>query len=176
VRYYPFVLGAQPVRMIELAAFCAAVANEGARPQPHAIDSIEVDCRTIYQPNTPPPTIGAAADHASFYQLKTILQGVVARGTARAIGGLALEASMPWFIEDRQTTNLLSTCCVQNNGRAARDPQSDLRQIGTGGSPRGVDEGLLSPSPNAAKTLRRAWADWMKPSANICGGRRSSVF
>ena len=38
VRYYPFVLGAQPVRMINLAAFYAAVANEGARPQPHAID------------------------------------------------------------------------------------------------------------------------------------------
>jgi penicillin-binding protein 1A len=90
VRYYPFILGAQPVRMIDLAAFYAAVANEGARPQPHAIDSIEVDGRTIYQyPDTPPPTIGAAADHTSFYQLKTILQGVVARGTARAIGGLS---------------------------------------------------------------------------------------
>ena len=60
VRYYPFVLGAQPVRMIDLAAFYAAVANEGARPQPHAIDSIEVGGRTIYQyPNAPPPTIGA---------------------------------------------------------------------------------------------------------------------
>ena len=68
----------------------AAVANEGARPQPHAIDSIEVGGRTIYQyPNTPPPTIGAAADHTSFYQLKTMLQGVVARGTARAIGALS---------------------------------------------------------------------------------------
>jgi membrane carboxypeptidase/penicillin-binding protein len=90
VRYYPFVLGAQPVRMIDLAAFYAAVANEGARPQPHAIDSIEVGGRTIYQyPNTPPPTIGAAADHTSFYQLKTMLQGVVARGTARAIGPLS---------------------------------------------------------------------------------------
>ena len=34
VRYYPFVLGAQPVRMIDLAGFYAAVANEGERPQP----------------------------------------------------------------------------------------------------------------------------------------------
>ena len=39
-RYYPFVLGAQPVRMIDLAAFYQAVANEGALPQPHAIDLI----------------------------------------------------------------------------------------------------------------------------------------
>jgi membrane carboxypeptidase/penicillin-binding protein len=89
VRYYPFVLGAQPVRMIDLAAFYAAVANEGALPQPHGIDSIEQNGHTIYEyPKTPPPWIGAA-DRASFYQLKSMLQGVVARGTARGIGALS---------------------------------------------------------------------------------------
>ena len=89
IRYYPFVLGAQPVRMIDLAAFYAAVANEGARPQPHAIDSIEANGQMVYQyPNTPLPFIGAA-DRTAFYQLKTMLQGVVARGTARAIGALS---------------------------------------------------------------------------------------
>jgi penicillin-binding protein 1A len=89
VRYYPFVLGAQPVRMIDLAAFFAAVANEGALPQPHGIDSIEENGHTVYEyPKTPLPWIGAA-DRASFYQLKTMLQGVVARGTARAISGLS---------------------------------------------------------------------------------------
>jgi penicillin-binding protein 1A len=89
IRYYPFVLGAQPVRMIDLAAFYAAVANEGALPQPHAIESIEMDGRTLFQyPNTPLPLIGAA-DRTAFYQLKTMLQGVVARGTARAIGSLS---------------------------------------------------------------------------------------
>jgi penicillin-binding protein 1A len=89
IRYYPFVLGAQPVRMIDLAAFYAAVAEEGVRAQPHAIDSIEANGRTIYQyPNAPPPWIGAA-DRTSFYQLKTMLQGVVARGTASTIRSLA---------------------------------------------------------------------------------------
>jgi penicillin-binding protein 1A len=89
VRYYPFVLGAQPVRMIDLAAFYAAVANEGALPKPHAIESIEGDGHTVFQyPNTPLPFI-SSADRTSFYQLKTMLQGVVARGTARAIGGLS---------------------------------------------------------------------------------------
>ena len=89
VRYYPFMLGAQPVRMIDLAAFYAAVANEGALPQPHGIDSIEQNGQTVYEyPKTPLPWIGAA-DRASFYQLKTMLQGVVARGTARGIGGLS---------------------------------------------------------------------------------------
>ena len=90
VRYYPFVLGAQPVRMIDLAAFFAAVANEGVRPQPHAIDSIEAHGRTLYEyPKVPLFSPISAADNASFYQLKTMLQGVVARGTARAIGSLS---------------------------------------------------------------------------------------
>ncbi len=90
VRYYPFVLGAQPVRMIDLAAFYAAVANEGARPQPHAINSIDVNGKTVYDyPKVPLFPQIAAADRASFYQLKTILQGVVARGTARAISSLS---------------------------------------------------------------------------------------
>ena len=40
VRYYPFVLGAQPVRPIDLAAFYAAIANEGRRPTPHVIEQI----------------------------------------------------------------------------------------------------------------------------------------
>jgi len=90
IHYYPFVLGAQPVRMIDLTAFYAAVANEGARPEPHAIDSIEWNGRTIYAyPQTPLFPQIAAADRASFYQLKTILQGVVTRGTARAISSLS---------------------------------------------------------------------------------------
>ena len=90
VRYYPFVLGAQPVHMIDLAAFYAAVANEGARPQPHAIDAIESNGRTVYEyPKVPLFSPISAADGVSFYQLKTMLQGVVARGTARAIGGLS---------------------------------------------------------------------------------------
>jgi len=90
VRYYPFVLGAQPVHMVNLAAFYAAIANGGVRPQPHAIDSIEKDGKTVFAyPKDPVfPKIGAA-DPASFYQLKTMLQGVVARGTARAIGALS---------------------------------------------------------------------------------------
>jgi penicillin-binding protein 1A len=88
VRYYPFVLGAQPVRMIDLAAFYAAVANEGARPSPHAIDSIEQNGLVMYRNEAKPAWIGSA-DPATFYQLKTMLQGVVERGTARPIRQLA---------------------------------------------------------------------------------------
>jgi len=85
VRYYPFVLGVQPVRPIDMAAFYAAIANEGTRPAPYAIEAILRDGQPIYQhPPVSAASIGPS-DHASFYQLRTMLQGVVERGTARAI-------------------------------------------------------------------------------------------
>jgi penicillin-binding protein 1A len=88
-RYYPFVLGAQPVRPIDLAAFFAAVANEGVRPSPHVIQAIEQDGKVIYRhPATSAARI-ASADGVAFYQLKAILQGVLQRGTATRIAGLA---------------------------------------------------------------------------------------
>jgi len=88
VPYYPFVLGAQPARLIDLAAFYAAIANEGARPQPHLIDSIDQNGRTIYRQNGAVTWL-AGGDRAAFYQLKSMLQGVVARGTANSIKQLA---------------------------------------------------------------------------------------
>ena len=38
MKNYPFVLGAQSLRMIDLAAFYAAIVNEGLRVTPYAID------------------------------------------------------------------------------------------------------------------------------------------
>ncbi len=84
-RYYPVVLGAQPVRMIDLAAFYAAIANEGGRPTPHAISSIEQDGRTVWRDDTKPLIWLGSADRVAFYQLKSMLQGVVLRGTANGI-------------------------------------------------------------------------------------------
>ena len=89
VRYYPFVLGAQPVRPIDLAAFYAAIANEGVRPAPHVIDSIERNGLVVYRHDPKSAVAIGSADRVAFYQLKTMLQGVLARGTARSIAGLA---------------------------------------------------------------------------------------
>ena len=88
-RYYPFVLGAQPVRPIDLAAFYATIANEGVRPDPHVIDSIEQDGRAIYRHDAQPVGEGGSVDRAAFYQLKSMLQGVLQRGTARSMAGIA---------------------------------------------------------------------------------------
>ncbi len=88
VPYYPFVLGAQPARLVDMSAFYAAVAGEGARPAPHAIESIEQGGRTVYR-NTSAPVWLGSADRAAFFQLKSMLQGVVARGTAASMHALA---------------------------------------------------------------------------------------
>jgi membrane carboxypeptidase/penicillin-binding protein len=90
VPYYPFVLGAQPVRPIDLAPFYAAIANEGVRPSPYAIESIEHNGLVVYRHEAAASSkaIGSA-DRVSFYQLKTMLQGVLARGTAHSIASLA---------------------------------------------------------------------------------------
>jgi membrane carboxypeptidase/penicillin-binding protein len=107
-RYYPFVLGAQPVRPIDLAVFFATVANEGGRPTPYAVESIEQDGRVIYRHAPQPLTQLTLADRPALYQLKTMLQGVLARGTAYPIHNLALyvggktgtsdEENDAWFV------------------------------------------------------------------------------
>lgn len=88
VRYYPFVLGAQPVRPIDLAAFYATIANEGFRPTPYSVESISRNDQTIYR-HEPALEEVTLADSVSFYQLKTMLQGVLARGTARSLAQMA---------------------------------------------------------------------------------------
>jgi len=107
-RYYPFVLGAQPVRPLDLAVFYATVANEGGRPAPYAIESIEQDGRVVYRHAAQPPVQMRLADRPAFYQLKTMLQGVLARGTAYSIHNLSLyvggktgtsdEENDAWFV------------------------------------------------------------------------------
>jgi membrane carboxypeptidase/penicillin-binding protein len=87
--HYPFVLGAQPVRILDIAAFYAAVANEGAMPVPHAIETVEENGRVIYSRKASSLVRLGSADPAAFYQLKTMLQGVLERGTARSLKALA---------------------------------------------------------------------------------------
>jgi len=166
VRYYPFVLGAQPVKMIDLAAFYAAVANEGALPQPHGIDSIEQNGRTIYQyPDTPLPRIGAA-DAAAFYQLKTMLQGVVARGTARAIASLSPyvagktgtteDAVDGWFIGFTNDVTV-AVWVGYDNGNGKR------RSLGAN------EDGARVALPIFQPIIEAVWAEHAAPKAPLSG-------
>jgi penicillin-binding protein 1A len=166
IRYYPFILGAQPVHMMDLAAFYAAVANEGMRPQPHAIDSIENNGHTVYEyPKVPLfPMIGAA-DRASFYQLKTMLQGVVARGTARAIASLSpyvagktgtTEDSVDgWFVGFTNDVTI-AVWVGYDNGNGKK------RSLG------GVDGARVS-LPIFQPIIDDVWADDVAPKAPLAG-------
>lgn len=87
-RVFPVVLGAQPVRPVDLAAFYATIANEGTRPSPFTVESIELNGQVIYR-HKPMPVVIRSVDPAAFYQLKSMLQGVLARGTARSISRLS---------------------------------------------------------------------------------------
>ncbi len=171
VRYYPFVLGAQPLRMIDLAAFYAAIANEGALPHPHAIDSIEANGHTVYQyPNAPLPWIGTA-DRTAFYQLKTMLQGVVARGTARAIASLSPyvagktgtteDAVDGWFVGFTNDVTI-AVWVGYDNGDGKR------RSLGSNASGARVALPIFEPIINAI------WAEGIAPKAPLAGPSREA--
>jgi 1A family penicillin-binding protein len=89
VRVYPFVLGAQPTRLIDLAVAYATIANIGLKPTAHFIDSIEQNSKSIYQrPRSGLQPLNSV-DRVSFYQIRRILEGTVARGTAYKLKDLA---------------------------------------------------------------------------------------
>ena len=58
------------------------------RPTPYVVESIERNGETVFRHGPSLATI-KSVDRAAFYQLKTMLQGVLARGTARSIASLS---------------------------------------------------------------------------------------
>lgn len=88
IKNYPFVLGAQPLRMIDLAGFYASIVNEGLRVTPYSIDSIERNGHSVYKHQAGSPYMLVGGDRGSVYQLRTMLEGVVARGTAASMKDL----------------------------------------------------------------------------------------
>src|SRR4030081_2065893 len=75
--------------MIDLAGFYAAIVNEGLRVTPYAIDAIEQNGHAVYKHQAGPPHMLAGRDRAAFYQLRSMLEGVVERGTAASMRHLA---------------------------------------------------------------------------------------
>lgn len=179
LRLYPFVLGAQPIHMINLAAFYAAIANEGAWHEPYAIDSIEQKDRVIYRHPAPYPTWLADGDRVAFFQLRTMLEGVVARGTASSLSrytgyvggktGTSEEENDAWFATFTSDVTIVVWVGYDNlNGRRTLGGGS------TGGhvaAPIAGDiieaswlyqapkEPLPPPSPEAERNLKELQAD-----------------
>ena len=69
-------------------AFYAAIANEGKRPTPHVIEQITQDGREVYKADERLKPL-AGVDPAAVFQLRSLLQGVVARGTAARLSALS---------------------------------------------------------------------------------------
>lgn len=88
-RYYPFVLGAQPARLIDIAVAYATIANIGLKPNVYFFDSIEENGRPVYQRPRFNPQPLPSVDRVSFFQLRRILEGTVVRGTATKLKDLA---------------------------------------------------------------------------------------
>jgi penicillin-binding protein 1A len=157
IHFYPFVLGAEPVRPIDLVAFYAAIANEGVRPTPHVIDSIERDGHTIYRYDT---NAGMSriksVDQVAFYQLKTMMQGVLARGTARAIAdfspsvagktGTSDDENDAWFVGFSNEVTVAVWIGYDNAG-------SKRRTLGGGATGGGVAVPIFEP------VMRAVWND-----------------
>jgi penicillin-binding protein 1A len=157
IHFYPFVLGAEPVRPIDLAAFYAAIANEGLRPTPHVIDSIERDGHVIYRYDTNAGmTRIKSVDQVAFYQLKTMMQGVLARGTARAIAdfsssvagktGTSDDENDAWFVGFSNEVTVAVWIGYDNAG-------SKRRTLGGGATGGGVAVPIFEP------VMRAAWTD-----------------
>ncbi|NJL25446.1 MAG: glycosyl transferase, partial [Calothrix sp. SM1_5_4] len=88
IRVYPFVLGAQPTRLIDMVSAYATVANLGFRPTVHFLDEIERDGKVLYKRPRFSLEQVKSIDRVAFYQLRRILEGTVARGTAVSIKDL----------------------------------------------------------------------------------------
>src|SRR5262249_45790072 len=58
-------------------------------PTPHVVESIERNGATVYRHDPRSSVTIKSVDAAAFYQLKSMMQGVLARGTAPTISGLA---------------------------------------------------------------------------------------
>ena len=167
LRFYPLVLGAQPVRPIDLAAFYAAIANEGTRPTPYSVESIERDGHNIFQ-HRPTPIAIKSVDRAAFYQLKTMLQGVVARGTARSIArlspyvagktGTSEEENDAWFVGFTNDVTVVVWLGYDNAG-------GRRRTLGSGSTGGGVAVPIFEPIIQAAWTYAASKRALAPPSS-----------
>jgi membrane carboxypeptidase/penicillin-binding protein len=82
--FYPTILGSLDVRIVDMATCYATIANLGRRPTAHFLESVQKDGKLIHIAQ-PGMTVVQDADAVSFFQLRSMMQGVMARGTAQPI-------------------------------------------------------------------------------------------
>lgn len=100
ISHYPFVLGAQETQLLNLTTAYASLANGGYKVSPQFVRGVfDHNGLSHYAARfTASPLRGV--DKVSIYQVRSILQGVLERGTARRIRDLA-----PYVAGKTGTTN-----------------------------------------------------------------------
>lgn len=96
-RCFPFVLGSQPARLIDMAVAYATVANSAMadqkyaelKPVPRFFDTIVENGREAVPQPRFNRQVTPSIDSVSYYQLRRILEGTLVRGTATKIKDLA---------------------------------------------------------------------------------------
>ena len=112
-----------------MAVFYAAIANEGLRPTPHVIELIDRR-RRVRLSQGPKLTPLPGVDRPAAFQLRTILQGVVARGTARSIAQpRRSSAARPAPATSRTTpgSSASATTSPSRSGSATTTPAASAR-------------------------------------------------
>ncbi|MBV9969900.1 MAG: hypothetical protein JO228_07945, partial [Xanthobacteraceae bacterium] len=131
------------------------IANEGVRPTPHVIDSIERDGHAVYRYDANAGTTRIkSVDQVAFYQLKTMMQGVLARGTARALAefspsvagktGTSDDENDAWFVGFSNEVTVAVWIGYDNAG-------SKRRTLGGGATGGGVAVPIFEP------VMRAVW-------------------
>lgn len=106
---FPFVLGAQEVTLVNIVRAYAEIANQGHLINLQLVDQVlDSSTNTVASLRSPSPGRITSVDDISLFQLRYLLQGVVARGTAARLSqysqyfagktGTSNESKDVWFI------------------------------------------------------------------------------
>lgn len=87
-RFWPVILGAQETTLMNIATCYATIANGGWRPKPHLIRRVNRNGKELLNDQSLRPTPMTQTNSAAVFQLRSIMQGVVARGTANGLNRL----------------------------------------------------------------------------------------
>ncbi|MCC6137878.1 MAG: hypothetical protein IT287_04550, partial [Bdellovibrionaceae bacterium] len=83
------LLGTAPTRIVDLAVAYATIANNGWKPVPHLVDRVEENGQVILQMPQPGLVPVQTVDQRSLMQIKSMLNGVLIRGTGRSLKGIS---------------------------------------------------------------------------------------
>jgi len=138
----------------------------------------------VYRHQPGPPVYMANGDRAAFFQLRTILEGVVARGTAAAMKHLAVSSAARPAPPTTRTTPGLAACQRRHRGGLGRLRQRPRQQTlgrgGTGGQVAvPIVESIIQAAWNlqssqdpAAPTVRRGGASSQGAAIDLNSGHR----